>query len=208
MQKTCTVLSITHLIAISLATLISAFVIESIIIFGLISMIIAVIAFPLSLVAKRYWLTTSTLLTLLVGAFFIICELIFFMLGGPAAAALPLCLLFLVVQAFSIFATIADLNQRGAFDGRHAKQISIKQLMIGTAIFALSLGLMQNISSEEIPFVNSSSVAIRYPYLVSLCLAMFFLSVAGLVSIWKSSKTISQSDDSRNSQNGDLQSCE
>jgi len=189
MRKTCNFFSVLHLVAVSLATVTSSFVIESIIGSGLACMVIALIALPCALIAKRYWLAASSFLTLLIGAFFIVFELVFFMFGGPRNAALPLCLLFLGCQAFSIFATTADLSPQSLLASAGSRQISLKQLLVGTGIFALSLGVMENIPTEDIWGMSTSSIALRYPLLISLSLAMFFFSVAGLFGLWKSHRS-------------------
>lgn len=184
MQKCCTILSVSHLLLISLTTLVAAFVVESIIGTGSACMAVALIAFISSLFAKRFWLTATSLSTLAVGVFFIIYGLVFKGFGGPQNAALPLCVLFLVVQAFSIFATLADLNQRQRSSYVMRSQISLRQLLIASAIVALSFGVMENFPTGKVPYIADWSVALHYSWLVSLTLAMFFLSICGLISVW------------------------
>ena len=188
MQKWCTFLSTTHLLSISLTTVIAAFVIESIIVSGLVCMLLALIAFVCSLIAKRGWLAASSFSTLAVGIFFIVYELIFWGFGGPKYAALPLCVLFMLVQAFSIYGTLADLNQRRQASIAETKQISLRQLFVASAIFALSFGIVESFPTEVVPYIADWSVAFQYSWLVSLALAMFFLSACGFISIWIGSR--------------------
>ena len=187
MQKCCTALSVIHLVVLSIATLVASFVIESILWSGAFCLLVALIAFACSLIASRYWLTSVSLCTLAVGVFFMVFELVFYMFGGPEHAALPLCLLLLVVQGFAIFATISDLKNRPQKNKPHKiQQITLLQLMIATALFAISFGLMENFPIHLVPHISDWSVAFKHTWLVSLSLAMFLLTVFGLLSFWKS----------------------
>lgn len=190
MQKCCTVLSILHLVALSIATLVASFVVESILWTGIFCMLVALVAFVCSLIASRYWLTAISLCTLAVGAFFIVFELILFMFGGPEKAALPLCLLFLVVQGLAIFATVSDLRSRPQNEPRRIQQISLRELIIATALFAISFGVMENFPTHLVPHISDWSVAFKHTWLVSLCLAMFLLTLFGLLSFWRSARSL------------------
>ena len=192
MQKWCTFLSVFHLLAISLTTLVAAFVIESILGSGSACMVIAMVALFSSLLARRFWLTLASLTTIAAGAFFIVYELIFYGFGGPQKAALPLCVLFLTVQACSIFCTLADLNQRQRSSHVRAppNQISLKQLLIASTIFPLSFGIMENFPLSGISNISDWNVAYHYKWLVSISLALFFLTVCGFLSIWMTSRRL------------------
>ena len=179
MNKWCTVLSIVHLLCVSIATLTSSFVVESILGTGAACMIVAFVAVVPALICRRLWILGASAGTLLVGAFFIIFELIYYGFGGPDNAALPLAVLFLVVQYFALVATVADLNQRSTSD--KPAQISLKQLLIASAIFGVSFGIIENFPTGSVPYISNSSVAFRFPWLISLSLAMFFLSISGLL---------------------------
>jgi len=189
MQKWCTILSTTHLLLISLTTVVAAFVIESIIGTGPACMLVALVALISSAFARRYWLTATSLCTLAVGIFFIVYELMFWGFGGPEKAALPLCVLFLVAQAFAIFGTVADLNQRLHSAGLAINQISIKQMLVASALFAISFSIMEYFPTELVPSISDWSVAFQHSWLVSLAFAMFFLTVCGFVSIWMASRS-------------------
>jgi len=193
-QKLCTIAAILHMLCVAVGTLVAGFVIESILGTGAAAMVVAVITLVLSLICRRYLIALACTSTILVGVAFIVGELMFFLLGGPEKAALPLCIMFLLVELITILLTLYDLRIQRSPDSPPATRFSLGILMVGTGVFASAFAIIEQFPTDLVPFVSDWSIAFNYSWLVALSLAMFLLMGVGLYSAWRAASPKSSAD--------------
>ena len=142
-QNVAVTLCIIHVLAFAISTYIAAVDIESILVTGWICSATGLIAGIASLIAKKRSLSAVSFMTPLVAITLTLLEACVLELG-PSRAALPFCIIFIVVQLTTNFVTFLSINE-----GAKSKQLSIKTLLVATFAFAVFFAIVRYLLKRE-----------------------------------------------------------
>ncbi len=136
-------LCIIHVLAFAVSTYIAAVDIESILVSGWICSATGLFAGIASLIAGKSALSVVSFLTPVVAITLTLLEASILQLG-PSLAALPFCIIFIIVQLTTNLVTFCSINE-----GVSSKQISIKTMLIATFAFAVVFAIVRYLLQRE-----------------------------------------------------------
>ena len=192
-QKITSILAVVLLLAISAATVMATFVIESIIWTGLLCSIIATVCAVFAAVSKKYRIAIASALVPLFAFGLFVAEAAFLNLG-PRNAALPFCIVFLLLQALITILILTELQSEANHE-KSRTQLSIRSALIATSLIAVAFAAIEKFPSNSVPFVSDWSIAIEHPWIAATSFSFALLTTAVLATLlWKirSQKNVSQ----------------
>ena len=136
-------LCLTHILAFAVCTYIAALSIETILITGWICSATGVLAGTASLVIKERGLAAVSFLTPIIAVVLTLLEALILNLG-PRGAALPFCVVFIVVQLVTTLVSFRSFRF-----GPDAKRISIRTMLIATAAFSIVFAVARQLLQRE-----------------------------------------------------------
>ena len=151
-DKICIALSMLHILALSVSTLIATVYIESILVTGFICSLTGMASGIASFSVRRFQMGTISLSTIGIAIVLVILESSLLHLG-PQRAALPFSIVFLANQIITNFVLIRGMHQLASRGDTHSTTFTIRSLLFVMTSVAIACAVAKTLPSGEAPMI-------------------------------------------------------
>lgn len=162
--------STVHVLTLAISTYIASRDIETILVSGWIGSITGLMLAIVAAHRSRFLLATAAALTPLIAVTLVVLESSFLHLG-PARAATPFCIIFVINQAITTTAILVELHLQLSPPGKTRLQVTLKTLMVLMTALALSSGVAHFLLQQG------------HNVMMIIALGLLGLTVVGIVSV-------------------------